>query len=53
MTPTRTCHKEVEAGLDHSSGNEVRRRRRQIEPYRLVASDRRWYLLAWVLGHDG
>ncbi|WP_411111848.1 helix-turn-helix transcriptional regulator [Streptomyces sp. c-19] len=41
------CRDEVEAGFDYPSGDEVRRRR--VEPYRLVASDRRWYLLAYDL----
>ncbi len=41
------CRDEVEAGFDYPSGGEVRRRR--VEPYRLVASDRRWYLLAYDL----
>lgn len=33
------------------SGGEVRRRR--VEPYRLVASDRHWYLFAYDLDRDG
>ncbi|WP_280447970.1 WYL domain-containing protein [Nocardia cyriacigeorgica] len=28
-------------------------RRRRVEPYRLVASDRRWYLFAYDLDRDG
>ncbi|SFY44569.1 WYL domain-containing protein [Streptomyces atratus] len=40
----------VEAGFNYPSGSEVRRRR--AEPYRLVASDRRWYLLAYDLDRD-
>jgi predicted DNA-binding transcriptional regulator YafY len=44
------CRDEVEAGFHYPSGGELRRRR--IEPYRLVASDRRWYLLAWDLDRD-
>jgi predicted DNA-binding transcriptional regulator YafY len=47
MTLARACHDEVEAGFDYPSGPEVRRRR--VEPYRLVASDRRWYLFAYDL----
>ncbi|MEU4478922.1 YafY family protein [Micromonospora sp. NPDC023966] len=50
MTLARACRDEVEAGFDYPSGNEVRRRR--VEPYRLVASDRRWYLLAYDLDRD-
>jgi predicted DNA-binding transcriptional regulator YafY len=46
-TLARACRDEVEAGFDYPSGNEVRRRR--VEPYRLVVSDRRWYLLAYDL----
>jgi predicted DNA-binding transcriptional regulator YafY len=34
----------------YPSGDEMRRRR--VEPYRLVASDRRWYLLAYDLDRD-
>ncbi|MFF5213296.1 helix-turn-helix transcriptional regulator [Streptosporangium sp. NPDC000396] len=51
MTLARACRDEVEAGFDYPSGSEVRRRR--VEPYRLVASDRRWYLLAYDLDRDG
>jgi predicted DNA-binding transcriptional regulator YafY len=51
MTLARACRDEVEAGFDYPSGGEVRRRR--VEPYRLVASDRRWYLLAFDLDRDG
>jgi len=50
MTLARACRDEVEAGFDYPSGGEVRRRR--VEPYRLVASDRRWYLLAFDLERD-
>lgn len=46
----RACRDEVEAGFDYRSGDEVRRRR--VEPYRLVASDRRWYLVAFDLDRD-
>lgn len=50
MTLARACRDEVEAGFDYPAGpagSEPRRRR--CEPYRLVASDRRWYLLAYDL----
>lgn len=50
MTLARACRDEVEAGFDYRSGREVRRRR--VEPYRLVASDRRWYLLAFDVDRD-
>ncbi|MDX3227627.1 helix-turn-helix transcriptional regulator [Streptomyces sp. ME19-01-6] len=50
MTLARACRDEVEAGFDYPSGSEVRQRR--VEPYRLVASDRRWYLLAYDLDRD-
>ncbi|MGI5268686.1 helix-turn-helix transcriptional regulator [Nonomuraea sp. CA-218870] len=50
MTLARACRDEVEAGFGYPSGDEVRRRR--VEPYRLVASDRRWYLLAYDLDRD-
>ncbi|MFD0360498.1 helix-turn-helix transcriptional regulator [Nocardia sp. GCM10030253] len=50
MTLARACRDEAEAGFDYPSGSEVRRRR--VEPYRLVASDRRWYLLAYDLDRD-
>ena len=50
ITLARACRDEVEAGFDYPSGSEVRRRR--VEPYRLVASDRRWYLLAYDLDRD-
>ncbi|GAA3055651.1 YafY family protein [Pseudonocardia yunnanensis] len=50
MTLARACRDEVEAGFDYPSGREVRAR--QVEPYRLVASDRRWYLLAYDLDRD-
>ncbi|MFI6083796.1 helix-turn-helix transcriptional regulator [Streptomyces sp. NPDC051217] len=51
MTLARACRDEVETGFDYPSGSEVRPRR--AEPYRLVASDRRWYLLAYDLDRDG
>ena len=50
MTLARACRDEVEAGFGYPSGGEVRERR--VEPYRLVASDRRWYLLAYDLDRD-
>ncbi|MFI6584553.1 helix-turn-helix transcriptional regulator [Embleya sp. NPDC050493] len=50
MTLAAACRDEVEAGFDYPSGTAVRRRR--VEPYRLVASDRRWYLLAYDLDRD-
>ncbi|MEV5411224.1 YafY family protein [Thermopolyspora sp. NPDC052614] len=50
MTLARACGDEVEVGFGYPSGDEVRRRR--AEPYRLVASDRRWYLLAYDLDRD-
>jgi predicted DNA-binding transcriptional regulator YafY len=46
MTLARSCRDEVEAEFTYKSG------RRRVEPYRLVASDRRWYLLAFDLGRD-
>ncbi|MBM7172336.1 YafY family transcriptional regulator [Streptomyces sp. G44] len=51
MTLARACRDEVEAGFGYPSGDEVRQRR--VEPHRLVASDRRWYLLAYDLDRDG
>lgn len=50
MTLARACRDEVETGFDYPAGSGVRRRR--TEPYRLVASDRRWYLLAYDLDRD-
>ncbi|MEU0954215.1 WYL domain-containing protein [Streptomyces niveus] len=50
MTLARACRDEVETGFDYPSGGETRRRR--CEPYRLVASDRRWYLLTYDLDRD-
>ncbi|MER5704182.1 YafY family protein [Micromonospora sp. NPDC002296] len=49
MTLARACRDGVEAGFGYPSGSEARRR---VEPYRLVASDRRWYLLAYDLDRD-
>ncbi|MFJ2933514.1 helix-turn-helix transcriptional regulator [Streptomyces sp. NPDC087219] len=50
MTLAGACREEVEAGFDYPSGGTVRPRR--VEPHRLVASDRRWYLLAYDLDRD-
>jgi predicted DNA-binding transcriptional regulator YafY len=50
MALARACRDEVEVGFDYPSGSGVRRRR--VEPYRLVASDRRWYLLAYDIDRD-
>ncbi|GIH96922.1 helix-turn-helix transcriptional regulator [Planobispora siamensis] len=50
MTLARACRDEVEIGFGYPSGDEVRQRR--AEPHRLVASDRRWYLLAYDLDRD-
>jgi predicted DNA-binding transcriptional regulator YafY len=50
MTLARACRDEVVVRFDYPSGSDVRRRR--VEPYRLVASDRRWYLLAYDLDRD-
>ncbi|WP_116952334.1 helix-turn-helix transcriptional regulator [Jiangella endophytica] len=50
MALARACRDEVEAGFGYPSGDEVRQRR--VEPYRLVASDRRWYLFAYDLDRD-
>ena len=50
MTLARACRDEVETGFDYPSRGEVRSRR--VEPYRLVASDRRWYLLGYDLDRD-
>ncbi|MGW1996769.1 helix-turn-helix transcriptional regulator [Embleya sp. NPDC001921] len=65
MTLARACRDEVEAGFDYPTGSsgvagnvaDSRNsrsgpRRRRVEPYRLVASDRRWYLLAYDLDRD-
>ncbi|MFF3836722.1 helix-turn-helix transcriptional regulator [Streptomyces sp. NPDC001930] len=50
MTLAGACREEVEAGFDYPSGGTPRPRR--VEPHRLVASDRRWYLLAYDLDRD-
>ncbi|MFC8528157.1 helix-turn-helix transcriptional regulator [Nocardia sp. NPDC057227] len=47
MTLARACRDEVEAGFEYPSKDGTGRRR--VEPHRLVASDRRWYLLAYDL----
>jgi predicted DNA-binding transcriptional regulator YafY len=48
MTLARACRDEVEAGFDYPSCD----KRRRVEPYRLIASDRRWYLFAYDLDRD-
>jgi predicted DNA-binding transcriptional regulator YafY len=48
MTLARACRDEVEIGFGYPTGTE----RRRVEPYRLVASDRRWYLFAYDLDRD-
>ncbi|MET0414579.1 MAG: YafY family protein [Actinoplanes sp.] len=50
MTLARACRDECEAGFDYPSRSGDQRRR--VEPYRLVASDRRWYLFAYDLDRD-
>ncbi|MFD6258724.1 helix-turn-helix transcriptional regulator [Nocardia sp. NPDC060256] len=50
MTLARACRDEVETRFGYPSGKVVRTRR--VEPYRLVTSDRRWYLLAYDLDRD-
>ncbi|MFF5917242.1 helix-turn-helix transcriptional regulator [Streptomyces flavochromogenes] len=50
ITLAGACRDEVEAGFDYPSGGTPRPRR--VEPHRLVASDRRWYLLAYDLDRD-
>ncbi|MEU8901013.1 WYL domain-containing protein [Nocardia sp. NPDC048505] len=47
MTLARACRDEVRARFDYPSGDQTHSR--EVEPYRLVASDRRWYLLAYDL----
>ncbi|KZB80043.1 helix-turn-helix transcriptional regulator [Amycolatopsis regifaucium] len=47
MTLARACRDEVEAGFDYSSSG-----RRRVEPYRLVASGKRWYLFAYDLDRE-
>ncbi|EDY43511.1 DeoR-family transcriptional regulator [Streptomyces sp. SPB074] len=50
VTLAGACRDEVEARFRYPSRGEVTERR--VEPYRLVASDRRWYLLAYDLDRD-
>ena len=50
MTLARACRDEVAADFGYPSRDELVRRR--VEPYRLVASDRHWYLLAYDLDRD-
>ena len=50
MTLARACREQVEAGFDYPS--EAGTRRRRVEPYRLVTSGQRWYLLAYDLDRD-
>ncbi|GAB2946745.1 YafY family protein [Nonomuraea fastidiosa] len=50
MTLARACRDEVEVAFSYPS--KEGRRTRTAEPYRLVASDRRWYLLAFDLDRD-
>ncbi|ONF70256.1 helix-turn-helix transcriptional regulator [Amycolatopsis keratiniphila] len=49
MTLARACRDEVEASFGYPSSGSASRR---VEPYRLVASGRRWYLLAYDLDRD-
>jgi predicted DNA-binding transcriptional regulator YafY len=48
MTLARACRDEVEAGFGYPARDGAVNQRR-VEPYRLVASDRRWYLFAYDL----
>ncbi|WP_069167637.1 helix-turn-helix transcriptional regulator [Nocardia altamirensis] len=50
MTLARACRDEVQAAFTYPSRNAVHARR--VEPYRLVASDHRWYLLGYDLDRD-
>jgi predicted DNA-binding transcriptional regulator YafY len=50
MVLARACRDEFEAGFEYPSDSGPARRR--VEPYRLVASDRRWYLFAFDLDRD-
>ncbi|MFB7723573.1 helix-turn-helix transcriptional regulator [Nocardia sp. NPDC056100] len=47
MTLARACRDHLEAAFEYPSSSATGPRR--VEPYRLVASDRRWYLLAYDL----
>ncbi|MFF2550228.1 helix-turn-helix transcriptional regulator [Nocardia sp. NPDC058058] len=49
MTLARACRDHVEAVFDYPSSTATATGTRRVEPYRLVASDRRWYLLAYDL----
>ncbi|MFF5083367.1 helix-turn-helix transcriptional regulator [Actinoplanes sp. NPDC000266] len=46
MTLARACRDQVLVDFAYSSGP------RKVEPYRLVASDKRWYLFAYDLDRD-
>ncbi|MFG1796903.1 helix-turn-helix transcriptional regulator [Nocardia sp. NPDC049149] len=50
MTLARACRDEVQAAFTYPSRNAVHARR--VEPYRLVASDHRWYLFGYDLDRD-
>lgn len=50
MTLARACQAQVEVGFGYPSDDESRPRR--VEPYRLVASDRHWYLFAYDLDRE-
>ncbi|MFG1922517.1 helix-turn-helix transcriptional regulator [Cryptosporangium sp. NPDC048952] len=47
MTLARACRDEVEVEFGYPSGGA-----RRVEPYRLVSSDRRWYLMAFDRSRD-
>lgn len=49
-TLARCCREQLEVGFDYPSTQPSARRR--VEPYRLVASDRRWYLLGYDLDRE-
>ena len=51
MTLARACRDEVEARFDYPSESGPHRRR--VEPYRVVVSDRRWYLFAYDVDREG
>ncbi|RBM07317.1 YafY family protein [Streptomyces sp. PT12] len=51
MTLARACRDEVEVGFAYAPAKGEPRRRR-VEPYRVVASERRWYLFAHDLDRD-
>jgi predicted DNA-binding transcriptional regulator YafY len=51
MTLARACRDQTEASFDYPSRDQAHQRR--VEPYRLVASDKRWYLFAYDLDRDG